>query len=236
MQIIRKQSIPWAMAAGRAALGPILIAGQESGWNGATLAAIVVAALVSDIFDGVLARRWSCDTAAVRLFDSMADTVFYLCSAAALWIGQPPVLRHYAALLIPLLALEAMRFGLDFAKFGKPASYHSYLAKTWGLVMAVGVVAVFWLQRANLIFALAMMLGILCNVEGLAMSLMLPVWRKDIKTLREAWRLRRQLQGLAARPPGGFEKGRRREFGRGRMRACDFNRGVGIVVPVQVHG
>jgi len=210
MQTIRKQSVPWAMAAGRAALGPILIAGQESGWNGAVLALIVITALLSDIFDGILARRWSCDTPAVRLFDSMADTLFYLCVAAALWIGQPTVLTHYAALLIPLLALEAMRFGLDLAKFGKPASYHSYLAKAWGLVMAVGVVAVFWLQRANLILTVAMALGILCNLDGLAMSLMLPAWRKDVKTLSEAWRLRRQLLRLAAKPPGGLQRGRRR--------------------------
>ena len=43
---LRKQSIPWAMAAGRAALGPVLIAGQTAcSWNGITLAAMVVTAL-----------------------------------------------------------------------------------------------------------------------------------------------------------------------------------------------
>src|ERR1700722_4299313 len=126
---LRKQHIPWMMAAARAALGPVLIAGAASSWNGFTLAGIVVGALVSDIYDGMLARRWRCDTAGVRLFDSMADTVFYVGGAVALWIGQPGVWRDYAGLLIPLLSLEALRFGWDFAKFGKPASYHSYLAK-----------------------------------------------------------------------------------------------------------
>jgi phosphatidylglycerophosphate synthase len=190
---LRKQSIPWVMAAGRAALGPVLIAGTACSWNGITLAAMVVTALVSDIFDGVLARRWGCDTAGVRLFDSMADTVFYLCVAVALWIGQPGVWRHSAGLLIPLLSLEVLRFGLDFAKFGKPASYHSYLAKGWGLTMAVGVVRVFWLRHSSPLLTFALVLGIACNLEGLAMSLMLPVWRKDVKTLRVAWQLRRRI-------------------------------------------
>lgn len=189
----RKQSIPWVMAAGRAALGPVLIAGTACSWNGITLAAMVVTALVSDIFDGVLARRWGCDTAGVRLFDSMADTVFYLCVAVALWIGQPGVWRQSAGLLVPLLSLEALRFGLDFAKFGKPASYHSYLAKGWGLTMAAGVVGVFWLRHSSPLLTFALVLGIACNLEGLAMSLILPVWRKDVKTLRVAWRLRRQI-------------------------------------------
>src|SRR5882757_1164345 len=190
-----KQHIPWAMAAARAVLGPVLIAGAASYWNGFTLAGIVVSALVSDIYDGVLARRWRCDTAGVRLFDSMADTVFYLCTAVALWVSQPQLWRSYRGLLIALLVLEAVRFAFDFAKLGKPASYHSYLAKLWGLVMAIAVVGVFALHRSNALVPAALVLGILCNVEGLAMSVVMPVWRKDIKTIRAAWHLRRQILG-----------------------------------------
>jgi CDP-diacylglycerol--glycerol-3-phosphate 3-phosphatidyltransferase len=160
------------------------------------MAGLVVAALLSDIFDGVLARRWKCDTAGVRLFDTMADTVFYLCAAAALWVGRPGTVRAYAWPLGALLGLEAVRLGFDFVKFGRPASYHSYLAKTWGLVMAVGVVGLFAMHRANAVFACAMVVGIACQMEGLAMSLMLPVWRRDVKTLRAAWRLRGEMMGV----------------------------------------
>src|SRR5580700_4163805 len=133
---LRKQSIPWVMAAGRAALGPILIAGTACSWNGVTLAAMVVTALVSDIFDGVLARRWKCDTAGVRLFDSMADTVFYGCVLLAMWIGMPAVWTAHEKGIVALLAMEAINHGLGLAKFGKPPSYHSYLAKTFGLALA----------------------------------------------------------------------------------------------------
>jgi len=189
----RKQQIPWAMAAGRAALGPLLIAGAGRCWNPLAMAGIVLTALVSDIFDGVLARRWHSDTAGVRLFDSIADTVFYLCTAAALWIDVPAVWRGNGGLLAALLALEAARLGFDLAKFGKMASYHSYLAKTWGLTMACAVVGVFALGRTNPLVPLALALGIACNAEGLAMSLVLPVWRNDVKGLRAAWQLRKLL-------------------------------------------
>lgn len=193
-----RRGIPWAMAAGRALLGPVLISGEKCGWNGLMPAWIVLAALVSDIFDGVLARRWKCDTAGVRLFDSMADAAFYACAGIALWIGQPQIWRANAGLLAALLMAEAMNFGLALAKFGKPASYHSYLAKAWGLVMAIAVVAAIgWGASALMPGALA--LGIACNVEGLAMSLVLPVWRRDVQTLRAAWRLRRQTVGTIER-------------------------------------
>jgi hypothetical protein len=36
----------------------------------------------------------------------------------------------------------------------------------------------------------ALVLGVLSNLEGLAISLIMPVWRHDVKTLAMAWRLR----------------------------------------------
>lgn len=193
----RKQLIPWAMAGMRAALGPVLITGAACQWNGLALAAIVVVALVSDIYDGVLARRWQCDTSAVRLFDSMADTVFYLCTAIALWLQRPMLWHTYAAPLITLLTLEAVRFAFDLHKFGKPSSYHSWLAKSWGLTLAIAVIAVFAQGWISPLVPLALWTGIACDLEGLAMSIVLPVWRKDIKTLRAAWRLRCELAAEA---------------------------------------
>jgi CDP-diacylglycerol--glycerol-3-phosphate 3-phosphatidyltransferase len=223
---ISKELIPWGMAAGRAALGPILIAGAACSWNGVTLAGIVVTALVSDIYDGVLARRWGCDTAGVRLFDSMADTVFYLCTGVALWIGQPQVWRSYGGLLVALLGLEVVRFAFDLVKFGKPASYHSYLAKLWGLVMAIAVVGVFAMHRSNVLVPAALVLGILCDLEGLAMSVVMPVWRKDIKTLRAALNFRRQRVESGAL---WRFRSRRRSFGKGRNLAIGGSFVVGLV-------
>lgn len=196
---LSKEQIPWLMAAARAVLGPVLIAGAECGWDGLALAGIVVAALVSDIYDGVLARRWRCDTAGVRLFDSMADTVFYLGTAVALWIRLPELWRSYSGLLVGLLALEAVRFAFDFVKFGRPASYHSYLAKAWGLVMAIAVIGSIVVRRASVLVPVALVLGIVCDVEGLAMSWVMPLWRKDIKTLREAWRIRERFRSWEVR-------------------------------------
>lgn len=191
MQIVlRKQHVPWIMAGVRAALGPIVVAGQACQWSGVALASMIVAALLSDIFDGVLARRWKCDTAAVRLFDSMADTVFYLGVGVALWLRDPQMWLSRWSLLVALLVAEALNFTVAIAKFGKPASYHSYLAKTWGLVLAAAVVTEFASAHAGPIIAAALGLGILCNLEGIAMSLVLPDWVHDVKTIAVAWRLR----------------------------------------------
>lgn len=197
---LRKGSIPWTMAAGRVLLGPVLIVGERCGWSGLTLASLVITALISDIFDGVLARRWNCDTAGVRLFDSLADIAFYICVAIALGFRQPHIWYDNALLLGAVLWLEALRFIVDFAKFGKPASYHSYLAKTWGLIMAIAVVATLASKHAGLLIPVALVFGIACNLEGLAMSRVLPVWHRDVKTLVAARRIGRELTTKSRTP------------------------------------
>ena len=184
-----RRIVPWMMAAARAGMGPAMIAGAACGWNGTVLAGIVVGALLSDIFDGVLARHWQCDTAALRLFDSMADTAFYLCTGIALWSAHSQVLRDDKGPLLVLLGLEVFKFAFDFAKFGRPSSYHSYLAKGWGLVLASAVIGEFAMGHSALMMP-ALWLGVAVNLEGLVVSTVLPVWRQDVPTIAAALRLR----------------------------------------------
>jgi len=73
-----KTKLPWALVLFRLSLGPGIV------WLGrkfpvpALIVGCIVLALVSDIFDGVLARRWLCDTPRLRRWDTLADTAFYL--------------------------------------------------------------------------------------------------------------------------------------------------------------
>lgn len=187
------------MAGARALLGPAMVIGECAGWSGTTLAAMVITALLSDIFDGVLARRWKCDTATVRLFDSMADIVFYLGCAAALWM-RSALVRAIAVPILAVVGLEALCLAVAFIKFGRLPSYHSYLAKAWGLMLASALVISFVAKHPANWIGIALVLGALSNLEGITMSLILPVWRHDVKTLAIAWRLR----GIAQRRGSGF--------------------------------
>lgn len=189
----RLRYIPWSMVWLRVLLCPVIVVVARCGWDGKWLGLIVLIALVDDIYDGMLARRWHCDTPAIRLADSTADTIFYLGVAAALWIREPQVLRGNWHLLAALFALEIVRHAFDFWKFGKGASYHSYLAKSWGLVMGIGVIALLSFGGPRWLIWVSLMVGIANNCEGLAMSLMLPRWQNDVKTLAAAWRLRREM-------------------------------------------
>ncbi|MDE3187923.1 MAG: CDP-alcohol phosphatidyltransferase family protein [Acidobacteriota bacterium] len=189
-----RKIIPWSMVGFRALLGPALfVSALRLEAPELWLGAMIAAGFFSDVYDGILARRWRTETAALRLADSVADTVFYLGVLAAIVERHWPVLRDRLWLLAPLLALEALRLAFDWAKFGRMASYHSYAAKIWGLLLAAATMALLCFDRAFWLATLALGWGILCDLEGLAMSALLPQWTHDVKTLRRALELRRQM-------------------------------------------
>jgi phosphatidylglycerophosphate synthase len=188
-----RRAIPWGLIGLRVLGGPLIVLGAWRGWAGGWLGAMVAAALLSDIYDGILARRWGGETAGLRMSDSVADTIFYLGVVGALWIREPEVLRGNWPWWVGLFVIEGVRYGFDFWKFGKAASYHSYMAKAWGLLIAVAVVGVLSFGGLRWLIRVALVFGIVVNAEGLAMSVMLPRWKNDVKTLGRAWEFRKAM-------------------------------------------
>ncbi|HJX83189.1 MAG TPA: CDP-alcohol phosphatidyltransferase family protein [Candidatus Angelobacter sp.] len=189
-----KWKLPSALVAFRVMLGPLLLLICLQPRSSLLLASGVVLALISDIFDGVLARRWHVDSARLRVADTVADTLFYCCILAVILLRFPGFLQRHWLLLVMLVAAEAGQQAFAFLKFGRNASYHSLLSKFWGLLLATATIALLGFGVDNWLLDAAIAWGIVCNLEGLAMSLMLPMWRPDVLTLGHALRLRRTLQ------------------------------------------
>ncbi len=150
----------------------------------------LIAAFLSDVFDGIVARRLGIASEFLRRADSIADTVFYAAAIAAVWIVHPQVIEGRWPILIALLGLEISRYALDFARFGREASYHMWSSKLWGLLLFAAFFAVLALERDGWIVDVAISIGILADLEGIAISLILPTWRHDVPSLVHAWRLR----------------------------------------------
>jgi CDP-diacylglycerol--glycerol-3-phosphate 3-phosphatidyltransferase len=89
-----------------------------------------------------------------------------------------------------LLALEALRAVFDWIKYRRLSSYHSYAAKLWGVLLATSTVALLCFNRGYWLLTAALAWGILCDLEGLTMTALLPVWTHDVKTLARALELR----------------------------------------------
>jgi CDP-diacylglycerol---glycerol-3-phosphate 3-phosphatidyltransferase len=187
-----RKSIPWMLVGLRACLGPVC---AWTAWAVAKaepwLGAMIFAGFVSDVYDGILARRWGTETARLRVADTAVDTVFYLGVLTAVILRHGGELRARLWLVVAVLAMEAIRLGFDFLKYGRSASYHAYSAKIWGVLLAAAALAVLCFDRAYWLMTLALVWGLANEVEGFIMSLMLPEWTYNVKSLFRAAELRR---------------------------------------------
>lgn len=179
----------------RIGLGPVVIALGLLSARGLLLVGCIGLALLSDIFDGGLARLWQIDTEKIRRWDTRADTFFYACVLLTAVLRYPMAFERRWILLAGLVAVEIFQHAFAAMKFGRHASYHSVLSKIWGLMMASAMCALLGFGLDNWFLDLTLFWGILCNLQGFIMSLMLPCWHRDVPTLFHAVRLRRELLG-----------------------------------------
>lgn len=181
--------IPITLTALRAALGPVVLLLAFLHPLPTVFAVCLVTALISDYFDGVIARRLGVATPNLRRLDSTADSIFYVCALLAAWHLHSALLEPYLLPMGCLAILEISRYIYDLRKFGKEASYHMWSSKLWGLALFCGFFAILVNGRAGWPVAAAIYLGIAADLEGLAISAVLRNWKSDVPTLFHALRL-----------------------------------------------
>lgn len=152
-------------------------------------------AFLSDIFDGMAARRLGVATAGLRRLDSIADSLFYIGALAAVWHLHASALTSRLAGIGLLAGLELARYAYDFAKFRREASYHMWSSKLWGIALFLGFMSLLAWERDGWMVSAAVWLGVWADLEGLAISMTLPRWRHDVPTL---WHARALASGIAA--------------------------------------
>jgi CDP-diacylglycerol--glycerol-3-phosphate 3-phosphatidyltransferase len=185
--------IPGLLVAFRAALGPCIILISLVSKSGMPLTVCIAMALLSDFLDGFLARRWNMATEALRRWDTRADTFFYACVFGVMLLRYPAAVQQRWALIAGLVIAEVLQHVFAAVKYGRHASYHSILSKIWGLMMAAATIALLGFGVDNWFLDVALGWGILCNLQGLAMTLLLPTWQHDVLTLFHAVRLRNKI-------------------------------------------
>ena len=186
-------ALPWTLCLSRFVLGPLLVWLAGSGPRPWLFLSLLLAGLLSDIFDGITARKLGVASVALRVWDSRADLVFWLCTAAAVWRAHPEILRAHAGWISALLASEASTYLVGLLRFGKPMSTHALLAKVFGLSLFAALTAALSFGVAGVPLFVCITLGLAANAEIVAIAFILPAWQADVPTWRQALRIRRGL-------------------------------------------
>jgi CDP-diacylglycerol--glycerol-3-phosphate 3-phosphatidyltransferase len=192
------RAIPYGLialrvVAGLSILGLALTVGASARWACAVLLAVGV---LSDIFDGVIARRLDCVTDRLRTFDSRADVIFWLCATAAVLVLHPPLIAMLWPLVVALGAMELTGHAIGFVRFRREASPHHLLSKLFGLALWALLTQLLIAGTGGWVLPVAFAMGVASQLEAWAIMLILPTWRCDVRGVRQALALRR-----AARAP-----------------------------------
>src|SRR6185437_2604191 len=188
MRLIRQ--LPVLLTGLRVLLAPVVVFLALFAPIPGVFAICLLTAFLSDLFDGIVARRVGVATPALRRFDSAADTLFYAACLFAAWRLHPTAITERIVPLSILIALEGTRYLVDLAKFRREASYHMWSSKVWGIALFVGFFALLVLGATGAAVSLAVYAGIIADLEGLAISVALRTWRSDVPSLFHALQLR----------------------------------------------
>ena len=173
----------------RAACAPGMFILACFGYSGSLLAAILCAGFLSDIFDGVVARRTGTVTAALRRADTLVDTGFYAAAAVALSIAVPRAFEGAGLELALLVAVHVSRATFELAKFGRLSAYHMWSSKALGVLLVTTMTAAFVSGRPNVLIVATVWLAVLNELEGFVASVVLAAWTADVPSVLHAYRI-----------------------------------------------
>ncbi|WP_421934927.1 CDP-alcohol phosphatidyltransferase family protein [Phenylobacterium sp.] len=186
------RAVPYLLIAFRLLAGPamLLLAWRLEAAARVPCAVILALGVLSDIFDGVIARRIGSVTDRLRTFDSRTDLIFWSCVTAAMLLLHPSLLAATWPMVAVLAALELTTHAISFARFRREASPHHLLSKLFALALWALLTLMLIEGRGGPLQLLVFVMGIASQLEAMAIMLTLPAWRPDVRGLREALRLR----------------------------------------------
>ena len=150
--------------------------------------------LISDILDGIIARKKNISSSKLRRMDSQTDMIFWLSIGFATWILYPKLISNNSIAIWIILTMELSTYIISFLKFNKETCTHAFLSKLWGLTLLIAFTSLIGFNHAGFPFYLAIVLGLISHIDVILIILLLPKWTHDIPSAYHAYLIRKGKQ------------------------------------------
>lgn len=151
---------------------------------------LLTVGLLTDIFDGIIARQLNVSTQKLRRLDSSIDQVFFISVAVATYIQCPYFFKANELKLTVLLGFEGLTYLISFLKFKKEIATHSIGAKIWTLLLFATLIQIILQCQSIILFNICFWVGIVTRLEIIAIILILKKWTNDVPTFYHSLKLR----------------------------------------------
>jgi phosphatidylglycerophosphate synthase len=164
----------------------LLATGQEM-----TFKWMLAVSFFTDAIDGFLARKFKAISVFGSRLDSLADDLTMAMAIVGIFVFHPSFIKQHLLLIAVLMGLFLIQLIIAFLRYGKPTSFHTYLAKLAAILQAVFLLSLFFYPAAGeVLFYLAAVATILDLLEEILMVYRLPTWRADVKSY---WQIKDEL-------------------------------------------
>lgn len=147
--------------------------------------------LLTDIFDGIIARKLNVSTPFLRRLDSSVDQVFYIMTVVGVYIQCSEFFKLHRWDIAVVLFLESAAYVISYVKFRKEIATHTLSSKFWSLILFASIVQIMLTCTSNILFTLCIYIGIITRVEIIAIQFLLKEWENDVPTIYHAIQLRK---------------------------------------------
>jgi CDP-diacylglycerol--glycerol-3-phosphate 3-phosphatidyltransferase len=178
-----KRHLPFALTTLRLLLGPVALICALTDVPRWVYLPILLTGTLSDIYDGILARRYGVATPALRRYDSVTDVIYYLFILAAAFLLCKTVITQYWLLIALILLSEAGCILVSYFRFGKYPATHSWLAKFYGLCLLAALIALLVFNASGWVLIALTIVALTANVEIIAIHLLMNSPPVDVRSI-----------------------------------------------------
>ena len=173
------RQLPNALSLARLLASPVLIA-LAAFQHERAFAILLVAALVTDILDGWLARRLRLQSQFGAMLDSAGDVTTLLAAATGIAVFHADVWQQHFVAICLVLGGWFLECALALLRYGRLSSFHTYASKAAGYALGFFVAALFAFGFMPWLFYTAAGLSLISTAEELLLLWKLPQWRADV--------------------------------------------------------
>lgn len=152
---------------------------------------LLLAALLSDIVDGLIARSFALTSALGSRLDTLADTLLWLAAVIGIWIFHPELVTDYRLVVVLVLGLWVFEHVAALLRYRRLSSFHTYTVRAGAYALGIFIMSLFLWGLQPWLLYLAAGLSILGNIEELMIILLLPRWTSNVRGLYWVLQLRK---------------------------------------------
>lgn len=194
--------IPVALIYSRVLIGGVipLLAFFDNSYTYIFIAILVIIGLITDVFDGIIARKLNVSSERLRILDSNVDQFFWISVILTIFYIRFSIVKSLLLWILVLVLLEILAYVISYFKFKRTIATHSLLAKFWTLTLLVFLLELL-LNNTSQTFSFCFGVGVISRVEIIGIIIRLKKWVTDVPSI---WVVDKINKGLPIKKSSWF--------------------------------